>query len=697
MVKIIKRKTAMEFAEIKHLFTKNEEAFLNEIIRNPKFLERILLNSETLYNKLKKIIDNNKKIDKKTKKTLVKYLLRMASRPQPFRFNSGICLDQPNQFNGKKQIKKVEISLEWEQKLMKKVDDSLLRSTSVKLVLNPRLYMKDKQSILEKYVNNSTSYIYINNSEFIDELFELLKKPISLQDVLNQYRKDYDEKLIFDVIQKLIRVDIIKTELSSPSIDRDSDTFFEKIKQICGHDKVLISELEDIQYSLEMYKRAEIGEGICLYKDLINKMSSLCKSSSYVIVDLYLHDSMDGREEVISHVNVDDEMQILNLFDKRQTFDWESYYNSFISKYGFYTRVPLLHMIDRDEGLGLPQHLQLNSKNRKIEEYILNRIMQSNFKNDGILKLTSNDYRNIKDIYDNEEGEYRIPISYDCKMVPHEGRLILHPNAFSFPRNSFTGRFSFLKREKKWINVTKYSEINYTSNYFKDIGLTYRSESSTFIDCIGQTKNSIDRIPLNEIDMIAHNGRFYMVYQDEVIYPVSTHLVSYRNFNEHPALIFLNEFYRYCFEYPSDFPVDKFSFLEFIPRVDYKHFILSPARINIKFQQENTKEERINKINEMINNYNLNQFKYIYILEADRALPVPTNNNLSVQFMETCKQKVGGEYVLTLMEAPELDVCGRSFCPQPFKFSQRTCHRKLYKRAAKRYGHGIMAIAFGSS
>lgn len=649
---MIKRKTVLEFNKIKQLFTENEEAYLNEVIRDSKFLERILLNSESLYTKLKNIADNDKKIDQKTRKSLIKYLLRMAGRPQPNTLNSGICLNQPLKFNEKKEIKTVEVSLEWEKNLIKKVEDSLLKSPDISLVLNPKLYKKDKQYILEKSMINSTSYIYIDDSEFLYELFDSLKNPTPLQHILDKYTEDSDKESVLGIIQNLVKADVVKTELSSYSINRDSNAFIEKLKQVCSHDINLISDLEDIQCTLELYRNADIGEGIQLYKDLINKMSSLCKSKSYVIVDLYIYDDMDEKEEIIAQFDIEDSLQIMNYFDKSQGYDWERYYNTFVGKYGHYTRVPLLQMIDKDKGIGLPQHLQSDDKNKKIEQYIVNRIMQSHLKNERKLKLTQTDYANIKEIYGNEGGN-RIPISYDCKMVPTGEQLLLPPNAFSFPRYSFTGRFPLLKNEAT--TQSNYSEINYVGNYFKDVALTYRSESSTFIDCIGQTNTSVNRVPLNEIDLIAQDERLYMVYKNEVIYPVSTHLLSYRNFYEHPALIFLNEYYRYCFEYPSNFPVDDFSYLEFIPRVEYKNLILSPARVNIKFDQESTTEERVNKINELINKYSLNQYKYVYSLEGDRTLPVPTNNSLAAQFLETCKIKMENGYSLVLLEAPELE------------------------------------------
>ena len=99
----------------------------------------------------------------------------MSSRPQPSRLNSGIALNQAHGFNEKKQIKKVEISLEWEQELIKKVENTILQSASnLKLVLNSKLYKKDQQYILENYMADNTSYIYIEDSDFLAILFAII-------------------------------------------------------------------------------------------------------------------------------------------------------------------------------------------------------------------------------------------------------------------------------------------------------------------------------------------------------------------------------------------------------------------------------------------------------------------------------------------------------------------------------------------
>ena len=643
----------MEFGVVEEMFTENEDIVLAELIKDKSFLERILLNSESLYNMLQKVVDNdNPKFDSKVKNSLVKYVLRMASRPQPNTLNSGICLDQESYFNGKQEIKKVEISLEWEQRLIKKIEETLLNSQNIKLVLNPKLYKKDRQYILENFKVNSTSYTYMESSEFLDDTLNTLKTPTALNVIIAKYDDEEDKQAMLEIVKDLVKADIIKTEVSSCSINRNSDDFMEKIKQLCSHDKELINQIDGIKAALEQYRNAEIGDGIERYKELVSKMSLLCKSSSYLIVDLYIFDPMEEKEHVLHNIDVSESLKILKFFNKINRFDWKNYYNSFLNKYGYFTKIPLLQMIDKDEGIGLPHYIKIDDNNKKIEEYLLNRIMQSNLTGDSSLKLNEEDYAKIKDFYGDEES-HRIPISFDCKITICGDQALLPPNAFSFPRNSFTGRFAL--GNKKDDNQTQYTEVNYISNYFKDVGLTYKSESSSFIDSIGQTNQLVNRIPLNEIEVIALDGKLYLVHEDEVIYPVNTHLLNYRNFNEHPALIFLNEYTLYCFEYPSNFPIESFSYLEYVPRVEYNDLIISATRVNLKFEKESTKEARINKIKEVLETYKLNQYKYVYFLEGDKTLPVPTTNDSAIEFLEACKHKYGEEYALTLMEAPELE------------------------------------------
>ncbi|KQL56133.1 MULTISPECIES: thiopeptide-type bacteriocin biosynthesis protein [Bacillaceae] len=647
---MIKRKAALKFSAVRKLFTEEEDEYLHEVIRDSAFLERILLNSTPLYNKLKKIVDEDRKIDKKTKKTVVNYLLRMAARPQPNRMNSGICTNDSDRFRGRTELKQVSISVEWEQNVIKKLENSILTFSNIKLTLNPKLYEKDQQFLLETFSKENTAYIYLESSRFLKDLFDSLRSPIYSQTLLDQYQ-DSQKALVLGVIQELLKSDIIKTELSTYSINRDADAFLESLLSYSKYDVELVSSIKTIKELIHNYKELEVGKGIDVYKALVSKMAALCKSSSYLLVDLSIYDSLENKEQIKQALDNGESLELMAFFDKHQGIDWNNYYNRFIGKYGFYTRVPLLEMINKDAGLGFMQHLSFDDRDNRIEKYILNKMMQWHRVSDKpTLTLTEEDFLSIKALY-GKKGDGRIPISFDCKIVESKAGFLLPPNAFSFPRYSFTGRFSSCKGSKG-VDSHGYSELSYMSNYFKDVGLTYRSESNTFIDCIGHTDRLKGRIPLNEIDMVAHKNRLHMIHKDQIIYPVSTHLFSYRNFNEHPALVFLSEFSRYCFEYPNNFPIENFSYLEYIPRIEYKNLIVSPARVNIKFEHESTKTERVKKISDLLNKYSLNQNKYIYFLEGDKTLPVPLNNEEAMLFLESCISK---KDQLVLMEAPELD------------------------------------------
>lgn len=57
---------------------------------------------------------------------------------------------------------------------------------------------------------------------------------------------------------------------------------------------------------------------------------------------------------------------------------------------------------------------------------------------------------------------------------------------------------------------------------------------------------------------------------------------------------------------------------------------------------------------EYISKYKFDSLEYIYLLDGDKYLPVPTNNDLSIKMLGNSFTKIGEKEILTLMEAPEI-------------------------------------------
>lgn len=641
----------MEFPIIKQLFTEDKYKILNEIIHNSQFMERVLTSSTSLYNSLVSIIENNKRIDAKTEKTLIKYLIRMASRPQPYGLNAGIVLEYEENLIEDDYIKEVLISLEWRTKIGHLAENELLISSDINLLANPLLYIKGNQYCLERNKNNKNEYIYITATPFLTDFLEFLKTPKKLKDIFTRYNKNKSSEQILDIIKQLLNKSVIKSDISSSSINLNNDQFFEYIENMIPTDCTFNNELKKIKKLFNEYRYSKIGNGINTYIHLIDSMSSLCLSKRYLSINLYY---VEKEKKEVDHPKItEQDFKIMTFFDTPLLYNWKTYQNMFLGKYGQNVQVSLLKLLDSDLGLGVPPKTKQGNFSKNIESFIINRILQTISSKNNILYLNSEDYAFLENNYKKNQNFDKLPSSFDCKIIPFQNKVIIPPNAFSFPRHSFTGRFS-LSKPKSSIKEKGHAELNYISSNFPDIGITYKSESEYFIDCVGDTKNSTQRVPLNEVYVTAFDNKFHLVYNNKIIYPVLTHLLEYRNFNEHPAIIFLQDYSRYVFEHPNTFPVDKFNFLDFIPRIEYKNFVISPARINIVVNKNLTTEEKSQIVLEHISKYKFDSLEYIYLLDGDKCLPVPTNNDLSIKMLGNSFTNIGEKGILTLMEAPEL-------------------------------------------
>src|SRR5699024_10594671 len=197
---VIKREAALSFNSLNYLFNKEEEQYLSHVIEDSSIMERILLNSDSLYEKIQSIKKNNKKLDMKTRKSLIKYLLRMGARPQPFRLNSGLCEKNLS----KNEIKTVEISLEWRVDVLNELEDILLESGKVKLIASPFIYNEKAQYILEKVHKYDKTYVYLKSSQLVSQLLRFLSSPKRLSEIVTTFNVE-EKILISEIVKPLLK------------------------------------------------------------------------------------------------------------------------------------------------------------------------------------------------------------------------------------------------------------------------------------------------------------------------------------------------------------------------------------------------------------------------------------------------------------------------------------------------------------
>lgn len=650
---MLKRKAFLAFNEVSEkIFSSNRKAFLGDLIQDPIFQEQILINSQSLYEKIIKLAQSGKDLDEKTEKAIVKYYLRMAGRTQPNGLNAGICLEQKNEV-GKQ--KKVRSSLEWEHEAVEKIEQSLTTDSDIGITVSPLIDNENNQIVMDTYIKNN-SRVYINKTSFLLNLLQNIQQYSLLKNVLNCYEKK-EKPLVLDVIKQLLKKGIVVSTLRSSSIDRNCYSFFEHASQIVGMPYDYFEKLKEIKLLITEYESAQIGTGIALYKQLLKEMKSFCESSSYLVIDLYHNE--EKIDEPKLPIDIEEQLQVMRLFNTNQQRNWQQYYLKFIETFGYFYEVPLLKVIDDDYGIGMPLYTEYKVGNNPIDLILLNKINRYQPYSKTEVSLSDEDIEEMKTSIQAFDSLHKVPVSFDCKLVPYNKKWIIPPNAFSFPRYSFQGRFGIQATTAQEPLEEHFAELNYVSNRYKDLGVSNKSEAKYIIDCIGSVNAQLidDKVvlPIQKLGMIATDRGLQLTFNNKVIYPVATHLLAYSNFQEHPALLFLYEFSKYCFDYPGSFPADKFSFLEFVPRIQYRDLIISPGRIHIKLKASLEKKKRIEQLKNLVEKYHFNENPYVYLLHGDKSLPVATGHEYGYELMDISLQKRNEYYQLTLIEAPELE------------------------------------------
>src|SRR5699024_10905263 len=257
-------------------------------------MERIILNSDSHYEKIQSIKKNNKKLDMKTRKSLIKYLLRMGARPQPFRLNSGLCEKNLS----KNEIKTVEISLEWRVDVLNELEDILLESGKVKLIASPFIYNEKAQYILEKVHKYDKTYVYLKSSQLVSQLLRFLSSPKRLSEIVTTFNVE-EKILISEIVKPLLKEKVLHIENSISTINNHTYDLFNFIYSYLDHGNHVVMKIKEIEKLVQEYQYTEVGQRIDLYKNLILKMSAFCKSSNYLNINLYRKDY--NSEEVIPY------------------------------------------------------------------------------------------------------------------------------------------------------------------------------------------------------------------------------------------------------------------------------------------------------------------------------------------------------------------------------------------------------------
>ncbi|MCY8209562.1 lantibiotic dehydratase, partial [Bacillus subtilis] len=596
-----------------------------EAIRDPVFREAIAVASLSLYNSLEKIDEYNFKKTRQVIQSILSYYIRMASRPTPFGLFSGVGIgvfgEKTEVLLNKEFKKNSRADMQWLFNVVKNLekDSSLLSNLYVKS--NNLLYRHGDMMKIPYFSDygikeNST----INDASFritavLEDVLVYTKSPILFKDLIHKLQKKYigvSEEKIYSYLHNMIEKEFLLTELRPPFLEKSPfDYVLNKVK--LAHPNLaqnpFYQDLVSIRKEIAKYNTSELGDGEELYLNLTKKMTEITKTKHTLQVDLKLGiDKAQLKKSIKNDIERAAEIFYMISTRKKGFKHMKMFYEDFVDKYGFYSEVPILELLDNGLGLGSPptyinppsmRKYDSNDKNTKrdfilfswITECFVNGETKINLTDQMIDKLKG--FKNVKDAPDSIDIYFTIGASSQEAIDRGDYTLVIGPNGGSFGAGKTFGRFAYMFDDKisdKLERIHKLEQDLNPESIFAEV--TYLPSSSRVVNVMlnpskreyeipigtNSSKDKAHTLDLSDLVVGASSEGLYLKSLSlckEVI-PVTGHMVNHING--------VPNIYRFLIElgYQRQSMWEPFNWGEldkspFLPRIQYKNIILSPA------------------------------------------------------------------------------------------------------------------------
>jgi len=580
-----------------------KEKLFSRFENDPLFREAIGVASSSLYNSLL-----NKKYNEQTFSSLLKYFIRMSSRPTPFGLFSCVSLGKwSTETSAKLDLGSIYKKCRPDMKWLKLFLERLLKDFS----LASRLAIKKNSSLIESSGRIFIENIYgtagsekrrtasIRNSFLIQSILNYTKTPDEVHSVIKKLIATYpnlDENKLENVFQKLIAEKFLVYDLF-PSLL--SESLFDIILAKLSSFTYPKMELEEISDQLKIYEKLPISQGEKKLNQIFSLMQNIADSQHVIQLDTAYSKEDTLPEKIAKELQKSTELlwQIGHVHNPyKPLFE---YYEQFTEKYGTNRTIPLLELLNEDRGLGIPKsYLDLPSKQPEINRYEekWNQWLKMRWAHcfqtkSQEIEIHEKEIQQMLPEIEKEKALFSFDLS--CEVIANhpedinQGNYLLKIFPFAWQGGASFGRFanilkpraksllkSFFRNEESLDQESVFIE---TSFYDEN---SPRSANVTTVphlrrDCLDL--NGKGSISLDEIYIGANMTRLYATDEEgsKELRFTATHMLNPTSF-PYP-LRFLRDIHLSSQKLLLQFPWLDLEKAFFHPRIRYKNTILSPA------------------------------------------------------------------------------------------------------------------------
>lgn len=627
-------------------FTKKEQNILKS---------GILLSSKSLHD-----CSKNLKYEKKNKinTSIMKYVNRSITRSTPFGLHAASSFSNINftQENVTQILRNNNykfyfyIDFVWLNELINEIELNTEILPYLKVKVNPLIYTEN--NILYNFLS-SKQYNKINVNDLLKYVMDLSKNFIVFKDLFNKVKtllnNDIPQIEIYKWLIELLNRKILITELSMFPNDSTYLNYILKILEKNEGAKVYFNKLTNIEIIIKKIQEKRIDELYPYLEYLIEKMSKLHKSNSYVCgitndqsTKLYLSEQHKNEIE-----------ELIELLTNISYYCYSNsklikYKNKFLEKYGYYREVSIKDLINKNTGLGWPDYfydenndIYENKNTLRFKSILLELLYEMTDKEE----IDLNNLK-IKKFFESQDKKdiFKIANSFELDFISSNTskKLYLAPSTGSMQIGKYAGRFtpSFNKKQKEYykkmcdelINHYKKRGIDLVDLKFpfenKKINNITINDFSTNMIC-APLENITNQILLENIVVgINKDNMFY--FKDKK----SNSIIKFVTFNA------LNpnsddKLFRFLLELTAeDVPLygistlyREFILMDKIPRIVYKNIVLYPKTYKLHSKDYCNVQELKKYLISILNDY------YFYLKTGDNRLLLNTNNEDHIIFL----------------------------------------------------------------
>lgn len=678
----------------------SKKEIISTLVKDENLLTAIKTASPNLYLSVMNLNSKNDKDLEQIYYSVLKYFIRMFSRPTPFSTFSSVGMGTFNthasneiKFNSDLHEVYLRVSHEWLYKYISKIesDSTVFKYLELKsnvLISNhsDKLHLsyfsdggtKSKLDFEEISLTRSNLIIYLINN------FKEGRKVSEIVDEIISNNNDVTDTQIIKYIQDLVKKDFLISNLRiSTSIEDPISHLLSILNGLGTIGLPYFKELRSIQQNIKQVNKDSFNS--VLINKLEENMKKIIESSEYLHVDMFHNES----KFLSTHIQKDISklakilIQISTLLDKGNEH-MDFYFKKFINTYGTFNAVSIKDLLEDKTELGSPptysnpislldfEYSSITNNQSKSNNFLKTLIYKSLIENKTEIDVRDYLENNATKLELIPEGSLDLYVSINASSRKdlNNGDYKIYPsgNVISpfagktmgrfldmFPEHKNKVQFSINEKEKEIfkkdlltnINICplkgKASNVMHAPNYFE-------SEISI------SSNNNPQKTPieLDDVYIYTDGEKFHLISKslNKSIVPLSSHMVN-PQFGMPNIYRFLMEVSSYNRLAIVPFNWGEYEDLPFLPRVIYENIVINPKAWTIKWDKNKKKSKDLDQyIKEFFIKYNVS--RYIKCIDFDNYIFIDTHSKL---MMDLFKKELIKKKGIKFVEADEMDEC----------------------------------------